>query len=184
VALTFDDGPSAETPRILDALAAADARATFFLVGSRVASHREAVVRIAAEGHEIGSHSWGHERPGRSAAAVFGDLVRTSGTIRRAAGMRPRYFRPPYAKLTPGLSRIARLAGMRTVMWDADSRDWETDDPAEIVERVLRSTRAGSIVLFHDRDGLTTVDALPSIIENLGIQGLETVTVSSLVTGR
>jgi peptidoglycan-N-acetylglucosamine deacetylase len=180
VALTFDDGPGPETPAVLDALAAARASGTFFVVGSRVARYREAVARIAAEGHEVASHTWGHGRPGSSHAAMFRDLVRASVAIRRAAGARPRSFRPPYAKWTPGTLRAARLAGMRTVTWDVDPRDWEVDDPADLVERVLRSTRAGSIVLLHDRGG-ATVRALPSIVDNLRVQGLDTVTVAELL---
>jgi peptidoglycan/xylan/chitin deacetylase (PgdA/CDA1 family) len=183
VALTFDDGPGPDTPRILDALDAARATATFFLVGSRVALHPDAVTRIAAAGHEIGSHSWSHERPGRSRAAVLRDLIRGSLAIRRIIGVRPRWFRPPYAQWTPGLMRVARLAGMRTVTWDVDPRDWEIDDAAEVVEQVLRSARAGSIVLLHDDRG-ATVEALSSMIDNLRIQGLETVTVSTLLDGR
>jgi peptidoglycan/xylan/chitin deacetylase (PgdA/CDA1 family) len=180
VALTFDDGPGTETARILDALADADARATFFLVGSRVAAHANAVARIAAEGHEIGSHSWGHDRPGRSQPAVLRDLVRASVAIRRAAGASPRWFRPPYARFTRGLMLTARLAGMGTVTWDVDPRDWERDDPGDVVEEVLRSTRSGSIVLLHD-GGPATVESLPSIVENLRLQGLDLVTVSDLL---
>jgi peptidoglycan-N-acetylglucosamine deacetylase len=180
VALTFDDGPGPDTPRLLDALAAAGVPCTFFLVGSRVASYADVVARTAAEGHEIGSHSWGHERPGRSHVAVFRDLVRTSLAIRRAAGALPRRFRPPYAQSTHGLVRTARFAGMRTVTWDADPRDWEIDEPADVVEQVLRSTRPGSIVLLHD-GGRGTIDALPSIIENLRAQALDLVTLSCLL---
>jgi len=157
--------------------------ATFFLVGSQVASHAAAVVRIRAEGHEIGSHSWGHERPGRTGATVFRDLIRTSLAIHRVAGVRPRWFRPPYAQSTPRLVRAARLAGMRTVTWDVDPRDWERGDPGDVVEQVLRSARGGSIVVLHD-GGPATVDALPSIVDNLRIQGLDLVTVSTLLGGR
>jgi peptidoglycan/xylan/chitin deacetylase (PgdA/CDA1 family) len=180
--LTFDDGPGPDTLRLLDALAAGKAAGTFFLVGSRVQAHTDVVAQIAAEGHEIGSHSWGHDRPSRRRVAAFRNLVRTSVAIRRAAGVRPRWFRPPYAKWSRGLILTARVAGMRTVIWDADPRDWETVDPGEVVEQVLRSTRAGSIVLLHD-GGAATVEALPSIIDNLRIQGLEMVTVSMLLGG-
>jgi peptidoglycan-N-acetylglucosamine deacetylase len=180
VALTFDDGPGTETPRILDALAEAEARATFFLVGSRVPAQADGVARIAAEGHEIGSHSWGHDRAGRSHPAVLRDLVRASVAIRRAAGAPPRWFRPPYARFTRGLMLTARLAGMGTVTWDVDPRDWERDDPGDVVEEVLRSTRSGSIVLLHD-GGPATVESLPSIVENLRLQGLDMVTVSHLL---
>jgi peptidoglycan/xylan/chitin deacetylase (PgdA/CDA1 family) len=169
-----------ETPRILDALAEAEARATFFLVGSRVPAHGDAVARIAAKGHEIGSHSWGHDRPGRPHPAVLRDLLRTSVAIRRAAGAPPRWFRPPYSRFTRGLMLTARLAGMRTVTWDVDPRDWERDDPGDVVEQVLRSTRSGSIVLLHDC-GPATVESIPSIVANLRLQGLDMVTVSDLL---
>lgn len=148
-----------------------------------MAVHPDAVARIAAAGHEIGSHSWSHDRPGRTHAAMLRDLIRSSLAIRRVAGVRPRWFRPPYANWTPGLVRVARLAGMQTLTWDADPRDWEIDDAAEVVERVLRSARAGSIVLLHD-GRRATVEALPSTIDNLRTQGLDPVTVSALFDTR
>jgi peptidoglycan-N-acetylglucosamine deacetylase len=72
---------------------------------------------------------------------------------------------------------------MRTVTWDVDPRDWEKDDPGDVVEQVLRSTRAGSIVLLHEGRG-STLDALPSIVSNLRIQGLEMVTIGALLSAR
>lgn len=148
-----------------------------------MADYAELVARIAAEGHEIGSHSWRHEEPGRSSISGLRELLRTSAAIRRASGARPRWFRPPYSRSTPSLVRTARLAGMRTVTWDVDPRDWELDDPADIVEQVLRSARAGSIVVFHEgRRG--TVDAVASIVENLEVLGLELVTVTELLAAR
>jgi len=159
-----------------------EATATFFLVGSRIAGHEEVVAQIAAEGHEIGSHSWRHEGPARSRVVLLTELFRTSVAIRAASGVRPRWFRPPYSRSTPTLVRAARLAGMRTVTWDVDPRDWERDDPADIVERVLRSTRAGSIVVFHE-DRPATVAAIASVVENLKLMGLETVTVTELLDG-
>jgi len=182
--LTFDDGPGPETSRILDQLGAAGAAATFFLVGSRIPSRGGLVARIAAEGHEVGSHSWSHSRPGRGRLAVGAELLRTSFAIWRAAGAFPRCFRAPYAKSTPGLVRAARLLRMRTIGWDVDPRDWEIDDPAEVVERVLRSARPGSVVVLHEGAGAgSTVDALPSLLQNLRAQGLTTVTVSELLAG-
>ncbi len=137
-----------------------------------------------AEGHEIGSHSWSHHRGQRFGPAFIRDLVRTSIAIRRAAGVFPRWFRPPYAQWTPGMRRAVRLAGMRPVTWDVDPRDWETDDPATVVELVLRSAQPGSIVLLHDRRDGVAVAALPSIVDNLRAQGLAMVTISALLAQR
>jgi peptidoglycan/xylan/chitin deacetylase (PgdA/CDA1 family) len=159
-----------------------EATATFFLVGSRIARHKEVVARIAAEGHEIGSHSWRHGGPARSRVTLLTEPFRTSAAIRGASGARPRWFRPPYARSTPALVRAARLAGMRTVTWDVDPRDWERDEVADIVEQVLRSTRAGSIVVFHE-DRPPTVAAIASVVRNLKLMGLETVTVTQLLDG-
>jgi peptidoglycan/xylan/chitin deacetylase (PgdA/CDA1 family) len=184
VSLTFDDGPGPDTARILDELAKRRAKATFFVVGSRIASHRALVARIAAEGHELGSHSWSHERNQHPGPSFVRDLVRTSVAIRRAAGVFPRWFRPPYSHWTPGIGRAARLAGMATVTWDVDPRDWEADDAGAVVERVLRSTQPGSIVLLHEGGGGLAVTALPSILDNLQAQDLAIVTVSALLASR
>jgi len=183
VALTFDDGPGPDTERILDALAGLGARATFFLVGSRVGSRERIVARIRAEGHEIGSHSWTHRRLADRPGIGWLELVRTSVALRRAGGVAPRYFRPPYAEWSVGLGRAARLAGLRMVTWDVDPRDWETRDPDVVTERVLDATRPGSIVLLHDGDGAASVGALPAIIAGLRQRGLEPVTMSALLGG-
>lgn len=183
VALTFDDGPGPDTERILDALARLDARATFFLVGARVAGRERVVARIRAEGHEIGSHSWTHGRLADRPASGWLELVRTSVALWRAGGVAPRYFRPPYAEWSVRLGRAARLARMRMVTWDVDPRDWQTRDPDAITERVLDATRPGSIVLLHEGDGAPSVRALPAIVTGLRKRGLEPVTLSALLGG-
>jgi peptidoglycan/xylan/chitin deacetylase (PgdA/CDA1 family) len=180
-ALTFDDGPGPHTDRTLDALRAHGATATFFVVGSRLAPHGAAVERIVAEGHELGSHSWDHARPGRNHLRSWVDLVRTSRAIARAAGARPRWFRPPYAAWSPGLGAAAALAGMRTVTWDVDPRDWETADAALVARRVGDSTLPGSIILLHETAGGVAVEALGEIVEALHSRGLATVTVTELL---
>ena len=181
VALTFDDGPGAHTPRILDELASRGAKATFFVVGSRIGGRAELVARIAADGHELGSHSWSHERDQRPGTGLIRDLARTSIAIRRSAGAFPRWYRPPYANWTPGIERIAGVAGMRTASWDVDPRDWEADDAMTVVERVLRSTQPGSIVLLHEGGGGLGVEALAPILDTLRAQGLAMVTLSKLL---
>ena len=181
LAITFDDGPGANTPQILDELAQRGAKATFFVVGSRIADRGELVARIAAEGHELGSHSWGHERDQRPGMALVRDLARTSIAIRRTAGVFPRWYRPPYANWAPGIGRVARLGGMRMASWDVDPRDWEADDAMAVVERVLRSTQPGSIVLLHEGGRGLGVQALPPILDTLRAQGLAMVTLSTLL---
>lgn len=181
VALTFDDGPSSGTETLLDLLGERGARATFFLVGSRVAGRGAAVARIAREGSEIGSHSWDHGRLTSQRLRGLAGLLRTSAAIRRVAGARPRLLRPPYGEWSPGLWAAARLAGLRMVNWDVDPRDWESRDAGEVASRVVDSAQPGSIVLLHDAgNGLAPV-TLPLILDGLESRGLRAVTASEVL---
>jgi peptidoglycan/xylan/chitin deacetylase (PgdA/CDA1 family) len=155
LALTFDDGPDPEeTPRVLDLLAAHDARATFFLVGKRAAAHADLVARVATAGHAVANHSWDHS----SFLRLDGDARREQ--LRRAAEAlatpaaatpagRP-LFRPPFGEQSLASLRDVRRAGFEVVAWDVVPEDWR-DDPAEVLlARALRRLRRGSIVLLHD----------------------------------
>jgi peptidoglycan-N-acetylglucosamine deacetylase len=158
VALTFDDGPNATwTPRLLEVLAKHDVRATFFMLGSRAEAEPELVRRMATAGHVIGNHSWDHPNLARTRASrVREELTRTSETLQRITGAPVRFFRPPYGARRPAVFRIARELGLRPVLWNAMTTDWETP-PAEWIaeqltrkiERAQRRGRAANIVL-HD----------------------------------
>jgi peptidoglycan-N-acetylglucosamine deacetylase len=183
VALTFDDGPGALTAGLLDVLGAAGARATFNMLGSRVAGRERLVRRALAEGHEVGSHAERHERLGGRPFDAYGQLVRTSAALCVATGVLPRVFRAPYGDVSPGVVRAARLAGMTTVGWDVDPRDYETPGADAIHERMVAGLRPGSIVLLHDdRRALEqTVVATERILSTLADRGLRAVTVSELL---
>jgi peptidoglycan/xylan/chitin deacetylase (PgdA/CDA1 family) len=127
VALTFDDGPHPTlTPQLLDFLAVNNIRATFYLIGSRVARHPQLAARIAAEGHEIGNHTWSHPSlfgysdGGRAVA----DRPRQRGR-RNATGRVPVTMRPPYGNLYPRQRlMLHQTRGMPTVLWSVDPEDW------------------------------------------------------------
>lgn len=183
VALTFDDGPGALTSPLLDVLGDRDARATFNVLGERVAGREEVLVRILAEGHEIGSHAERHDRLAGRPLDALGQLVRTRAALRAATGVSPRVFRAPYGAVSPGVVRAARLAGLVTVGWDVDPRDYETPGEDAIYERVVDAVRPGSIVLLHDdRRALEqTVTAVERILATLDERSLRCVTVSELL---
>jgi peptidoglycan-N-acetylglucosamine deacetylase len=149
VALTFDDGPDPdETPRVLDLLAAHDARATFFVVGRRAEAHSELVTRIAAAGHALGNHSWDH------ASFVRLDRGARRQQLRRTAAVLGPHgaplFRPPFGEQSLASLLDARRAGFEVAGWDVVAEDW-LDHPAEhLVARTLRRLRRGSIVVLHD----------------------------------
>jgi peptidoglycan/xylan/chitin deacetylase (PgdA/CDA1 family) len=183
VAFTFDDGPGAVTARTLDALAAHGGRATFDVLGARVAAGASLLRRMVDEGHEIGVHGWTHRvMTGRPLRAT-GELLRARAAIARAAAVRPRVFRAPYGAVDRRLVGAARRLGLVTVGWDVDPRDYEEPGAEAIRERVLSAIRPGSIVLLHDdRPALApTAEALSDILPAVAARGLAPVTVSDLL---
>lgn len=183
VALTFDDGPHPrETPRLLDMLAARGIRATFYLIGDRVQRYPRLTARIAAEGHEIGNHSWSHPFLDRmSDAQVLSQIDRTTLAIFEATTRAPVTFRPPYGAFTARQRRMLHdQRGLPSVLWSVDPRDWTRPGPAAVARRILGATRPGSIVLSHDihRD---TVTAMPQVLDGLKARGFQMETLSGLI---
>lgn len=189
VALTFDDGPSADTERMLDLLDECRLSATFFMVGHQVERYPQTARRVAASGHEIGNHSYSHPiYLYRSARETRRELERTQQIIADVTGVHARLARPPYGVRTPGYFRAARALGLRTVQWTLAGFDWKKHSPADIARSVLDNVRAGSIILLHDadsenrRDRSATVAALPLIIEGLKEKGLRVAPLAELLT--
>ena len=184
VALTFDDGPSPYTDRILDILARYDTKATFFVIGRQIAERPKTVRRIAAEGHVIGNHTWSHASlPELSARGRRRQLERTSAAIRKATDASPVIVRPPYEMTTPTVNRQARRLGLLPVVWSVDPGDWRLRAPWKVARRVLDKAGPGAIIVLHDGGGdrSTTIAALPKILDGLRRKGLVPVTVPQLL---
>jgi len=181
--MTFDDGPQAKfTPKLLDLLAAHHIKATFFVIGENVAEYPDIVARAAREGHEIGNHSWSHPNFGKmSDEAVRRQIRRTEDAIKSATGSRPNLLRPPYGSITARQKRwIQDELGYRIILWDVDPLDWKRPGPAVVRNRIVKETRAGSIVLAHDiHPG--TIEAMPAVLDQLEAKGFKFVTVSELI---
>jgi peptidoglycan-N-acetylglucosamine deacetylase len=191
VALTFDDGPGAATPVVLNVLRSHGVRATFFVLGDRVGRWEKLLREMSANGHEVANHSWNH-RLGGNPLSDLAQLTLTSAAIRRVTGVRPRLFRPPHGHCTHRLLKIASAARLYSVGWDVDPRDWSNPGADEIASRVLDSTAAGSIILLHDdhptevHDGHVTnagelASALEQSVSELVRRGYDFVTVSELL---
>ncbi|HEX3832285.1 MAG TPA: polysaccharide deacetylase family protein [Solirubrobacteraceae bacterium] len=155
VALTFDDGPHPEgTPAVLEVLARAGVRATFFVIGEQVRRRPELVARAAAAGHAIALHGDRHRLQLRmSAAAVGEDLRRGIAAIEDATGATPAWHRPPFGIYSPGGLRAARAADLAPLLWSRWGKDWrELTTPRRIAARATRSVIAGDVILLHDAD--------------------------------
>jgi len=185
VSLTFDDGPNPDaTPRVLDALAKHDVKATFFILGTHAERWPELVHRVVEEGHQVANHGNFHKKLHfKSPGYVKRDITLGKRAIERAGAPAPKFFRAPHGFRSPWVTSIARSLGERTIGWSLGV--WDSDRPGvkAIVDRTLEGTRPGSIVLLHDGDGynangdrLQTAAALPGIINGLRERGFEFVT--------
>jgi peptidoglycan/xylan/chitin deacetylase (PgdA/CDA1 family) len=154
VHLTFDDGPHpAATPLVLEILRHRKIRATFFVLGNNVERHPDLTNQICEEGHSVGIHGLTHRSMiFRSFVWQQDQIVRAKTVVRQTIGKETRLFRPPYGRFNRTTLDLATRNSLRTVLWDVDSKDYNTDAPQSIVRRVCRETQPGSIVLFHDND--------------------------------
>ncbi|HEX3827487.1 MAG TPA: polysaccharide deacetylase family protein [Sporichthyaceae bacterium] len=183
VALTFDDGPIADTGRLLGILASAGVKATFFDVGEMAAQSPDAVRAELAAGHEVGNHSWSHPQLTRLSDGQVGDQVdRTAQELASIDGLHPMLFRPPYGAVNDRVCAVLAAQGDPVILWSVDTLDWLHRNADSVYRRAVDGVRPGSIVLMHDIHP-TTVDAVPRIIAELTRRGYTFVTVSELYGG-
>jgi peptidoglycan/xylan/chitin deacetylase (PgdA/CDA1 family) len=184
IALTFDDGPVTGTGRLLDILKANRARATFFVLGSQVATNTDMLKREAAEGHEIGNHTFTHAKlTGAPASKVEAEIMRTQDAIAQVTGKTPMVFRPTYGATDKQLDAITRREKLAQILWTVDTLDWKDHNTALIKQRVLKGAKPGHIIIMHDTRP-TTVEAVPDILKTLSSQGYSFVTISELYGGQ
>lgn len=187
-ALTFDDGPSRNTPQLLEMLKAYNIPATFFLLGSQIQYFPELVRQMQAEGHEIGNHSWTHPNLKALSADAQAHEIEHTDELLRSLGVTPLYMRPPYGSFDERTVRIADKMGISVVLWSLDSKDWKhlPPDYARLISTrgtIYEPGALRGIFLFHDTHK-TTVDDLPRIVANLRAGGCKKfVTVSEYLAG-
>ncbi len=192
VALTFDDGPHPEfTSRILDILAEKKVQATFFMVGRHVDKYPDVARRVVAESHEVGNHTYSHrDLMTASLKTVVKETNEADDAISRQLGVRTRLFRPPRGMLSAAGRQLLTAKGFTIALWTVSAQDWRRDAPRVVVRRIIRHTRPGGIILFHDSGALlrseggrrdTTVEALPLVIDELSARGYQFVGLSELI---
>lgn len=184
VALTFDDGPTPEgTDAVLAVLARYEIKATFFLIGNKMERFPGQAERLLAAGHELGNHTYSHERNLLRTSAFYRSEVGKADRLLRLAGARPTLFRPPFGKRLIGLPLAADAAGYQTVMWEVEDQPEKFRDPQAYARDIVSRVRPGSIILMHPmyRHSQTARDALPLVIEQLRERGYTITTVSDLI---
>lgn len=182
VALTFDDGPrSSTTGPLLDGLALREVPATFFLVGNRIPGNEELVRRMAAEGHQIGLHTYDHvELKGLSRQDFDLQVGKTRALVTSLVGEGSYWLRPPYGLLDKSAEG---WCGGPIILWSVDPEDWKDEDVDRVVAAVVEHVSDGDIILLHDLFPSSARAAL-RIVDTLLDRGYCFVTVEQLMAER
>ena len=185
VALTFDDGPSPYTDRLLQILNDNDAKSTFFLIGNKVAANPAGAKRIADAGMEVANHTWEH--PNMTTIPpedIESQISKANDAIQAATGQRPKLLRTAGGLINDNVLAAAKQQGMADVNWDVIPFDWMNDsDTAATRYMLMTQIKPGSVVLFHDTYS-STVDLVYQFIPVLRANGYHLVTVSQLLGPR
>lgn len=170
--ITFDDGPDEDaTPAVLDALDATSARATFFLLASQVREHPAIAREVVGRGHEVGLHGYDHLRHDRiTSSRSRADVIRGFEAMESAVGVRCRWYRPPYGRMSSASAEVCRDLGMTPVYWSAWGVDWEDVSAGRIARIASEQLEDGAILLLHDSarygrraSAVPTAEAIPLI---------------------
>ncbi|MFA9446922.1 polysaccharide deacetylase family protein [Egicoccus sp. AB-alg6-2] len=171
VALTFDDGPSPNTPELLELLDRAGVPATFFNIGRNMAKYPDAVVAQAAAGHQFGNHTYSHaDLLTIDPETIAEEMASTSALHEELVGEPFEFFRPPFGNTDPAIREEAERQGMVEALWTTDSKDFEAGSVEQIVEKST-GMEAGGVLLVHEFPDLT-LQALPQIINHYHERGL------------
>ncbi len=177
IALTYDDGPSANTDTILDTLEKYNGLATFFVVGNRVSSFKSQIKRAYNMGCQIGNHSWNHGWYGQmTSSQIASQISRCNSAVKKQTGEAPAVCRTPGGDQS---SKVKSSVGMPIILWSIDTRDWETQNSSKTYSSVINGAYDGAIALMHDLYR-PTADASKRIIPQLVSQGYQLVTVEEL----
>ncbi|KAK9452309.1 chitin deacetylase 2 [Limtongia smithiae] len=155
---TFDDGPTADTPTLLNYLRhAGNRKASFFVLGIQTLVYPEIFREMRRDGHFLASHTYGHKHlPSLSNEQIVGQLQWSIWAMNATAGVIPKYFRPPFGGVDNRVREIARRLGLTVIVWDLDTNDWRLNDRSRTEGEVLDQIRAWKtshitgIMLEHD----------------------------------
>lgn len=183
MALTFDDGPSAEhTPAVLNVLRAEGVKATFFCIGQHIAGNEDLLKQIHEEGHTIGNHSYSHHFffDLFSRRRMIADLKSCDSIVHSILNITPRMFRPPYGVTNPQVRDAIVEGKYFPVGWNIRSMDTVILDRNRLMNRVMFRFAPGAIILFHD-SGQFTAEILHDIITEAQRHDYTWVTVDQLL---
>ncbi|WP_406684592.1 polysaccharide deacetylase family protein [Seonamhaeicola sp. MEBiC1930] len=196
--LTFDDGPSFTSKKIIKILDKYSCKATFFWLGSNLSNHIDALNQAIENGHVIGNHSWDHTNLGNYEAERFWieQIDRTNKEFERLTGDKMIYYRPPFGNVSNDQITFLKEKNIKTVLWTVSTIDWDERQNScnQITNRVMGNLNPGTIILLHDFDSVDNPDAgsnrrgmllaLKRIIKKCKALGYEFVTIETLINSK
>jgi len=170
--LTFDDGPSEYTTKLLDLLKRYDVRASFFCVASFCDKHKDVIKRMINEGHLVGMHSFSHK------SAYLMGLFGIKNDFKNSLNLMSsfcdiKYYRPPWGHINLFTLYYVKKYNLKLILWNVMAEDWKGDTTSkEIEEKLLNRIAGNDIICLHDGRGknsapLKTIDALEVVIPRL-----------------
>jgi peptidoglycan/xylan/chitin deacetylase (PgdA/CDA1 family) len=177
--LTFDDGPTPEiTEWVLTLLKKYQAKATFFCIGKNLEQHPHIVQKIIDDGHSIGNHTYNHLKGTKTNIDTYTqNIVLTEGILKKFFDPKktnPKLFRPPYGKLSLKQAKKIRELGLKIIMWDVLSADFDNTIPKILcLNNVIKHSDNGSIIVFHDslKAAEKVKYVLPKILDYYTVKG-------------
>jgi peptidoglycan/xylan/chitin deacetylase (PgdA/CDA1 family) len=186
VALTYDDGPNPPyTEQTLDVLGRFQIKATFFVVGKKIAKYPETVRQVISLGHELGNHSFSHKRMiFKNLSFLRSEIEQTDRLLYQLGVCSEIHFRSPFGLKRIRLPWTLAQMGKKNILWNIDTKDYAASDPESIVKQVMNQIQPGLIILMHDGglDRTVTIAATEILISKLQKQGYQFKTVSELIS--
>lgn len=177
IALTFDDGPSKQTRKILATLAEYDGLATFFTVGERLDDYSETLQMIYDSGCQIGMHTYSHANLRKlSKSEILDEINKTNDLIYKYTGEYSHLVRPPYGAVN---DKVKATVEQPMINWSIDTRDWESRDANSVYNEIMNNVEDGDIILMHDLYS-STAEAVSRVVPELVAQGYQLCTVDEL----
>ena len=176
--LTFDDGPSKYTTKLLKVLKDEDVKATFFVLGENIAGKEDVLLQEKNDGHLIGIHSYKHVFFTKiSKEKIIEQITTTKNMIYDITDFSPTYIRVPYGIINDNVKSILKEENLENILWNVDSLDWSYKDTQKTVKHIINTTNGNDIILMHDIYD-TSVEAAKQIIKYYKENGYTFVTIA------
>jgi len=182
IALTFDDGPSEFTPKVLELLGEQDVKAAFFCIGKNIDNHHNIFREIIFEGHIVGNHSYFHGKDfdWKNPKEVYDEIARTDFVIRNFSAKTPKFFRPPYGVTNPSIAKALSLTKHHVIGWNIRSMDGVSKDENAIYQRIVEQLKPGAVILMHDTSQIS-VNVLERLLLTLREKNFKIVPLDELL---